>query len=268
MKKFLAVLLAMCLSLGMTSLAYANDITPYTIFGPDDRAIITNTKDDPYNAVCNLTITYTNGEVRYGTGFMVSDRNVATAGHVLYDSTQGGWAKSITIVPGDKVGTRPFSPIIANYSTSQFTVVTAWKNDRDPDSDYGVISLNNSVSDRIGYFNLDSPSDYELENLDISISGYDYISRNQYLSMGTLNNATSERLIFHVDTLSGMSGSPIYDSRDNVIGIYNYGAGGDNLPDSSTKQNWGRRMTSAIESFLLTDYTRARNVDPNVASSH
>lgn len=256
MKKYLGIILALVVLTTSVLSASATPVSPYTIFGDDDRWVVTDTTVSPYSSVCNLTITYANGKIGYGTGFMVSKNNMATAAHCLYDHTKGGWVKSIAIVPGDNTADKPFGTITAIPSNSDFVVPSDWTQNANTASDYGVVVLDKAVSSNIGSLNMYVPSDSYLDGLEVSLSGYDYKTRKQYLATGLITGYDSYRIKFRLDTLSGMSGSPVYDSDNEVIGIYNYavsGVGDGTLDDDAPASQYNRcqRITSSIKTFLL-----------------
>ena len=94
------------------------------IIGTDERVRITPTTSFPWRSICALRITAQNGSRWIGTGFLVAPRTVITAGHCVFMHAQGGWAKSIEVVPGLDEAQRPYG----SHVGTSFRSVTGWVN--------------------------------------------------------------------------------------------------------------------------------------------
>lgn len=81
------------------------DREEFIIIGDDNRVKV-NTRNFPYNVICYLSIYSDGGNCYYGTGFFISKRCVVTAGHCVF--FRGGWARSITVIPGADGFSRPY----------------------------------------------------------------------------------------------------------------------------------------------------------------
>src|SRR5207237_139595 len=114
-----------------------SDGEPEVIIGTDDRVQITSTTAFPWRAVCSLRIRAADGTSWLGTGWLASQRVVVTAGHCVYMRKHGGWAKSITVIPGRNGAEAPFGQAVA----TQFGSVVGWTRDDVREYDYGVILL-------------------------------------------------------------------------------------------------------------------------------
>ena len=67
-----------------------------SIFGNDDRKVVSDPTVFPYRTIAKLKIYYPKATSYYvGTGFMYGPRSMATAAHNLYDSSKGGYATKI-----------------------------------------------------------------------------------------------------------------------------------------------------------------------------
>jgi V8-like Glu-specific endopeptidase len=72
---------------------------------------VTNTTDAPYASICYLRCTWANGYAIRASGVVVGYNDVLTALHAVYDAAEGGWAQTVTIIPGTDISpfiTEPF----------------------------------------------------------------------------------------------------------------------------------------------------------------
>src|SRR5690348_14609244 len=53
----------------------------------------------PFTSIAKLYITFPDNKVFVGTGAMVDSFHVLTAGHNTYSWADGGWARSVKVVP-------------------------------------------------------------------------------------------------------------------------------------------------------------------------
>ena len=83
------------------------------IIGTDNRVRINPTTSYPWRAICALKITAANGTKWIGTGWLISPRTVITAGHCVYMHDEGGWAKSIEVIPARNDTTNPIAQPVA-----------------------------------------------------------------------------------------------------------------------------------------------------------
>lgn len=256
-KRFLNLLAcALVVSLSLPCTAFAEKLPPdndpipepYTIFGTDNRQAVTNTSVKGANAVCNLTLTFKKDGItytKYGTGFMYSRYNMGTAGHCIWDPSLDTYVYSIKIMPGDNASGGIVAAKTVSYSKSNFHVPSEYVNNgnEDPNYDYGVVVLSEPFPSPVGYFGLDHEfTDEQYETEYLNLSGYDYKSRIQYKERSNKKvvNVNPIDVQMKFDTLPGMSGSPIYTDDRYVVGLYNYGATGSDIPvvDENYNKNY------------------------------
>lgn len=248
-KRFLSLIAcALAVSVSLSCTAFAEKLPPdndpipepNTIFGTDNRQVVTNTSAKGANAVCNLTLTFKNPKTgknvtKYGTGFMYSRYNMGTAGHCIWDPSLDTYVSTMKIMPGDNANGGIVGAKTVSYSKSNFHVPEEYVNNgkENPNFDYGVVVLSEPFPSPVGYFGLDHEfTDEQYETEYLNLSGYDYKSRTQYKERSNKKvvNVNPIDVQMKFDTLPGMSGSPIYTDDRYVVGLYNYGATGSDVP--------------------------------------
>lgn len=210
--------------------------TQEVIIGVDNRVRITPTTSYPWRAICSLKITAANGTKWIGSGWLISPRTVITAGHCVYMHDEGGWAKSIEVIPGLNDASRPYSSGSSSYLKS----VTGWTQSKNRENDYGAIILpsNFRPGDVTGYFGYSVKDDSYLLAAVLNLSGYpaDKSSGNQQWFMALKPKSVSSRVItYDIDTVGGQSGAPVWikvgDAR-YCVGIH---TNGQNSGNSATR---------------------------------
>jgi len=120
------------------------------ILGTDDRVRVVDTTASPYRFICCLDLAFPHPNVTgafvrgRGSGTLISDRHILTAGHNLFHDAAGGtrrWASSVFAAPGRDGRTLPFGEAPA----SQRRVSAEWLSSPDPEFDFGLITLDNPI---------------------------------------------------------------------------------------------------------------------------
>jgi V8-like Glu-specific endopeptidase len=202
------------------------------IIGADNRVRISPTTTYPWRAICALKITAQNGTRWIGTGWLISPRTVITAGHCVYMHDEGGWARSIEVIPAMNAGTKPYG----SASSSTLRSVTGWTVNKNRENDYGAIILPSSFrpGDSTGYFGYSVKNDPYLLSSVLNLSGYpgDKPNGNEQWFMALKPKSVSSRVItYDIDTVGGQSGAPVWlkvgESR-SCVGIHTNGHGSGN----------------------------------------
>lgn len=196
------------------------------IIGTDDRVRIANTTVYPYRAICALRITAADGTRWIGTGWLVGPRTVITAGHCVFLHNNGGWARSIEVIPGLNDASRPYGSAVSR----DFRSVKGWTEGKKRDYDYGAIILppNSRLGDVVGYFGYAVRNNNFLMNSVLNLSGYPGDKGgNQQWFMARRPKSLSDRVItYEIDTMGGQSGAPVWvkiGEQRYCVGIHTNG---------------------------------------------
>jgi glutamyl endopeptidase len=207
------------------------------IIGVDERIRVTDTRAYPWRAICALSITAANNRQFIGTGWLISPRTVITAGHCVFMHEEGGWARSIRVIPGCNDSDQPYGVHVGTDLRS----VTGWTTSKKREFDYGAIILPpaSRPGDQTGYFGFATRTDAFLINAALNLSGYpgDKGGRQQWF-MAQRPKAVSDHVItYDIDTMGGQSGSPVWvleNGQRYGVGVHTNGAASGN---SATRIN-------------------------------
>ncbi|WP_258871223.1 serine protease [Virgibacillus dokdonensis] len=221
----------------------------FSIIGEDDRTRVTSTTSFPYRAIVKLSTKHPNSNDTFGcTGFMVNEDTVVTAGHCVYKHDKGGWAEEITASPGRNGSSLPYG----SFDWETVYTVSGWKDNKNPEYDYGAIKLRGTPGNNTGWFgyrttNVDYPAD-----LSVNVTGYpcDQPSGTMWTDSGKVLSVMTRQLGYNADTFGCQSGSPVYrnysETGQTAIAIHAYGASGSPLT------NKGTRITQAVFNNIST----------------
>jgi glutamyl endopeptidase len=181
------------------------------IIGEDKRVRVDNTVTFPWRAICSLRITAQNNTTWAGTGWLVGPRTVITAGHCVFLHDQGGWVKSIEVIPGMNGAQRPYSAA----TSSDFRSVQGWTQAKNRHHDYGAIILppTKRLGDATGYLGFAVRDDQYLANALLNLSGYpvDKVSGSeQWFSALNPKAISSSVIAYDTDLFGGQSGAPLW----------------------------------------------------------
>ena len=219
---------------------------PETVINNDDRTRVLNTEEYPWRMISALEIVTSNGRTAHGTGFMVGPTTILTAGHCVYDTRMGGWAKAVIARPGSSGTIEPFR----SHEAHQLYTVVGWVDQADARYDYGILELDQPIGEQTGWFGLGVLPMDRLQNRVVNVCGYsvDRDPSQQWHSGGRVGHLESQRLYHDGDTFGGNSGGPIWisnrDGSQVVTAIHAYGVGGS--ADQGNQMNSGTRIVPEI----------------------
>lgn len=214
----------------------------------------------PYKTIGQLTITYPNNKVFYGSGVLVDSYHVLTAGHNTYSAKDGGWAKSIKFTPLMTGGSAPYGSAYMTYQRTYTSFINY--NKRNPGStatnvnDIALLTLDRTMGNKVGWmsYGYDNNNSRFASGTILNTAGFPaagrYNGKTMYFSAGKIAGLSSNRLAIQyyqsqITTYGGQSGSPVwlYKSSDGsrvVYGIHVAGSG------RSNSLNFATRITESI----------------------
>ena len=233
---------------------------PLTIFGDDDRIRITPTTSYPWRTIVKLYITF-DGSIYIGSGAIIDELHVLTAGHCVYSHFNGGWAESIKVVPGMDDGNEPYGHA---WATNMRTY-KRWIDYQDHQHDFAVITLDSNIGQQTGWMGLKTFYSYDPRYSNgLNVAGYPGDldgGLNMYFDYDSGRVADEYNHWYYMDTTGGMSGSPVwtYDGTNRyILSVCAYG-------DDGSGSNHGTRIDrvkfDCIENWLTADKTSTQRPD-------
>src|SRR5205823_4880635 len=120
-----------------SSATHTNAVVLEAVIGTDDRVRVSPQRMamNPWRQICALRIVSQTDSAFVGTGWFIAPGVLATAGHCVFLQDEGGWAKSIRVIPAKNGSDQPFGTL----TSTRFAAVDGWVKQRSRDFDYGVI---------------------------------------------------------------------------------------------------------------------------------
>lgn len=218
-----------------------------SIIGDDNRSIVTNTTSFPYRTSCLLVITYPSG-IAYGSGNLISNNTIITAGHCVYDKGYGGWASKIEVYAGRNGSYSPFGKV----SSKTLYTLKKWIDSSSSEYDLGYIKLDEKLGLTTGWLGLTTSL-----NSDINLTGFPMPSNRgfkMYTQKGKIQKNTANNIYYDLDTEGGQSGSSVYNTSNQVIGVHAYGASTVNFGTRLNTQNFETSKKYPIVLYYPIDH--------------
>jgi V8-like Glu-specific endopeptidase len=197
-----------------------------SVFPPDDRTLVTNTRAYPYSAIVALQSCFPDGVTEFGTGALIDSTHVLTAGHLVYSKLDGGLTMSILAIPALNGSEMPygyeFATAVHDYS--------AYVKYRNPSFDLALVTLAQPIDAAAGTFGLRVEPTAFFKNRTLFTAGYPgdlSASADQlYAAAGRTTGATASLVSHEIDTEHGDSGSPLWEYRRGLPFIVAVHVGG------------------------------------------
>ncbi|WP_423907777.1 trypsin-like serine peptidase [Candidatus Spongiihabitans sp.] len=193
----------------------SEDLTTESVCGIDQRQKVVATKQLPHIAICKLYMQAPNEKTYVGSGWLVANDRLYTAGHCLFYSSSGGWKKSIIVIPAKSGFSEPYG----RYHATSLTAPQGWTENGSVRYDMGAIKLNKPVNHNSFITPVLSEPNSGV------VCGYPADRDNGIFQYQMSDRLTKQsgRFLYQIDTFGGQSGSPLLRNRSQGVGIHNYG---------------------------------------------
>lgn len=171
------------------------------------------------------------GRSYWCTGTLIDADTVLTAGHCVHDGLTGasGWSSQVKFTPGAESNQAPFG----SCRSQELLTVPGWYEDGSEYQDLGLIQLDCSIGDTVGWFGYrTAPGAQGLANVPVHIRGYpgDKVWSSLWTMRDRVRVSQSLMAFYAADTYGGQSGSPVFNFRQCngvrgpcVLAVHAYG---------------------------------------------
>jgi glutamyl endopeptidase len=185
-----------------------------SVIGRDDRVWLRGrTGVYPNSAIGRIDFRQ-DGRTYWCTGTLIDADTVLTAGHCVHDGygEDTGWSTRVKFLPGVEGNTAPFGTCGAR----ELLTLPAWYEDGAEYQDLGVIQLNCSIGDVVGWFGYRAvPGRTALRRYPIHLRGYpgDKIWGSLWTVRDRVAVSQARMVFYTADSYGGQSGSPLFNFR-------------------------------------------------------
>ncbi len=218
-----------------------------TVIGTDNRTRILDTQASPWRMICAIRARW-GSRLMIGTGCLIGEDTVLTAGHVIYSPEFRQFAQHVEVIPGLNIERlrgeqRPYGEALAREQFAHDN----WKSSFSPKFDAAVIKLDKPLGKSTGWFGLASKPRDDLMDVWAHVTGYPgemkeerppgaladtapQIAAQLWHHAAPVESIDNGRMFYKTDTTPGQSGAPIYVlpeagqyATPTVVGVHAYG---------------------------------------------
>jgi len=216
--------------------------TAEAVIGGDGR-VVYNNQVFPGRTIVKLYISASDGSNWVGSGAIVDNFHVLTAGHCAFLPDNGGWAASIEIVPGMDTSDNPSDPY-GHAWTVGMRSYTGWTISESSQHDWALLTLDRNVGIYTGWMGRTMAGETSsMYDGIMNVAGYptDLSGGNRlYMDSDWGDGATFNNHFYWADTAQGMSGGPVWRDVSGylyIMTVHAYGRGG-------VLSNYGTRLNA------------------------
>lgn len=180
-----------------------------------------------------------NDYVEYGTAFLVHDDLALTAAHCVMEDGKYSTRMEIYTKQNSKTLNSTY------YSPKQWSIPVNYSQNGNINYDWCIIKLKNNLgsSNSLGHFEYKVPTATEK----IFVNGYPTDTTYRYFQCMGQGNFSLESggfvLVHTASTMTGMSGGPVYNKSEYVVGIQRSGG---------SSYNYACKITQALYNLIET----------------
>jgi len=186
----------------------------------EHRVRVTEPTKFPFSTVCDLRFHDESGHLWGGTGTLVGQRVVLTAGHNVFDPSKNprrGWFPNMQVIPGldGDLANTPFPTV----QTNVFRSTDLWTDQSSDQWDVGAILLPSPLGDSAGWMAIANLTTGTLQGLAVHIVGYPVDcpgaaaecgppGTTMWMDAGNIVQIDGQFARYNVTTSAGDSGAP------------------------------------------------------------
>lgn len=196
-----------------------------SIIGTDSRVKVVDTTSQPYNSTVFIA-----ADGAAGSGVVVGKNTVLTAAHVVKNIKSNPSKDSVYVIPGRDGSKLPYG----KFKIEAVAIPQSYIDNPSVDSDIAVLTIKPINKKGIGEIVPSLPIKLtNTTNIGDQVTTSGFPGDKQWGTMWTTQcsviKETNTRLYYDMDTKGGQSGSPVYNSNNEVIAIHTTGAGNSNF---------------------------------------
>jgi glutamyl endopeptidase len=185
-----------------------------SIIGRDDRVWLRGRTGVYPNSALGRIDFRQDGRTYWCTGTLIDADTVLTAGHCLHDGLgqESGWSTRVKFLPGVEGNRAPFGTCGAR----ELLTLPRWYTDGAEYQDLGLIQLNCSIGDVVGWFGYRAvPGRTALNRYPVHLRGYpgDKVWGSLWTTRDRIAVSQAQMVFYAADTYGGQSGAPLFNYR-------------------------------------------------------
>jgi V8-like Glu-specific endopeptidase len=172
--------------------------------------------ESPYKPVGKLFMSFGNKDY-VGTAWVIAHEGICTAGHCVYNHSEGGWANNVMFIPGHS-DNNDFNPVCIGV---ELNTLKGWKEKRDFSFDIATIKLSENIGNWTGsigvMFNF-PPNQGKYNSIGYPAKPkpkYPFFGVKMWHSIGNYISGTRE-IKMQNNMTGGSSGGPWVITRNNM----------------------------------------------------
>ncbi|MBN2156738.1 MAG: trypsin-like serine protease [Candidatus Lokiarchaeota archaeon] len=208
--------------------SFSEALSSSSTLGPEELTLVNDTTIYPWSAVVKVISTINDTHSAWCSGTLIDSNHVLTAGHCIYDITDGGWRSDVYVIPG-KNGTgnslmeEPFGRAYATHLRS----TKGWTQNPSPKNDWALITLDRDIGDETGWLGVKTlPLDHNNYTDMVYTAGYPAETKSGYYMYNNSGSSGWVDEYNHYYTFygeGGQSGSGVWtyqNASPYIISIY------------------------------------------------